>query len=58
MRPLYDHYRKIKRILAKFTGTVNLTPKSNNDTNNEENEEEENGYQNHKTFYNLHSLNL
>ena len=60
MRPLYDHYRKVKRILTKITGnnTSNTSGRGYVDSHNEDNDEEENNYKDHKAFFNLHSLNL
>lgn len=55
MRPLYDHYRKVKRLLAKATGksvqNVSGTPEDMDD-------EELNNIKDQKNFVNLHSLTL
>ncbi|CAF0964844.1 unnamed protein product, partial [Brachionus calyciflorus] len=57
MRPLYDHYRKVKRILSKYT-----SGKGVGDQNNEENlagdDEEMNNFRENKPFANLQSLSL
>ena len=66
MRPLYDHYRKVKRILSKISSSSSVANNVSNtssgrgfvDSHNEDNDEDEVNYKDHKTFFNLHSLNL
>lgn len=57
MRPLYDHYRKVKRILSKYTSSKGI-----GDVNNDENlggeDDELNNLKEGKPFLNLHSLSL
>jgi hypothetical protein len=56
MRPLYDHYRKVKRLLTKANGKnfQNLT--GGDDENFDD--DEMNNIKDQKHFLNLHSLTL
>jgi hypothetical protein len=54
MRPLYDHYRKVKRLIAKPGGK---TPGSH-ESHEEVDEEDLNHLKDNKHFVNLHSLSL
>ncbi|RNA22132.1 FAM13A isoform X1 [Brachionus plicatilis] len=56
MRPLYDHYRKVKRLLSKYTSSKGV-----GELKNEENladEDEIHNIKDNKPFLNLHSLSL
>lgn len=57
MRPLYDHYRKVKRLLVKSTSK---TQNSNSEFLHEENgdEDEMNNSKDQKNFFNLHSFSI
>ncbi len=54
MRPLYDHYRKVKRLITKPGGKST----GSNDPNEEADEEDLNHLKESKNFINLHSLSL
>lgn len=53
MRPLYDHYRKVKRLISKPNGKVTI-----NEHIEDQDEDEINNLKDHKNFINLHSFSL
>lgn len=60
MRPLYDHYRKVKRILSKNTSGISQDSQTGNEDNmiGDDDEVMYANLKDHKHFVNLHSLNL
>lgn len=57
MRPLYDHYRKVKRLLGKATGK-NLSNVTGSGDDDQMDDDEINNIKDHKHFINLHSLSI
>lgn len=55
MRPLYDHYRKVKRLISKPNAKVTV---NTSEPVEDIDDEEINNFKDNKHFINLHSFNL
>jgi hypothetical protein len=58
MRPLYDHYRKVKRILSKSSSTLGNDVAEDQPNVADEEDILMSHYKDNKHFINMHSMNL